>query len=78
MSGNVVYQLDKDKVIIAEYPSYLAATRSITNSNTRSNTAIKECCIGKRISCYGYYWCLAENYNTFKPKGEITTKRGAK
>jgi len=78
LSGNSVYQLDKNKVIIAEYPSYLAATRSITNSNTRSNTAIKECCTGKRISYYGYYWCLAKDYDIFKPKGEITTKRGAK
>jgi hypothetical protein len=77
-SGNLVYQLDSNKTIIAKFPSYLAATRSITNSNTKSNTAIKECCAGKRISCYGYYWCLAVDYDTFKPKGKITIKRGAK
>jgi hypothetical protein len=77
-SGNIVYQLDKNKNIIDEYPSYLAAARSITCTNTKSNTAIKECCLGKRISCYGYYWCLASDYNTFKPKGKITSKRGTK
>lgn len=77
-SGNTVFQLDKDKNIIGEYPSYLAATRSITRSNTKSNTAIKECCLGKRISSYGYYWCLASDYETFSPKGEITCKRRIK
>ena len=77
-SGNIVYQLDKDKNIIAEYPSYLAAARKVTHSNTKSNTAIKECCLGKRISSYGYYWCLASNYETFIPRGKIAYKRRLK
>lgn len=55
-SGNTVYQLDKNKNIIAEYPSYLAAQRSITgNINCKSNESIKSCCLGKRVSYYGFY-----------------------
>jgi group I intron endonuclease len=71
-SGNTVYQLDVNKNIIAEYPSYLAAQRSITgNINCRSNTAIKGCCLGKQSSYYGFYWCLATDYEKFQPRSEI-------
>lgn len=70
-SGNTVYQLDEFKNIIAEYSSYLAAQRAVSkNEKCKSNEAIKACCLGKRISYYGFYWCLASNYTRFKILGK--------
>ena len=71
-SGNTVYQLDENKIIIAEYPSFLAAQRAVSsNKRCKGNEAVKECCLGKRISYCGFYWCLAVDYENFIAKGPI-------
>ena len=66
-TGKHVYQLLRDKTIIAEFPSAIAARRSISgNSNCRTDEIISACCKGKRKSAYGYFWCYVEDYQNYK------------
>ena len=51
-----VYQLLKDKTIVAIYPSALAAYKAISGkNNAKSAEAIKGCCQGLRKSAYNYF-----------------------
>ena len=62
-----VYQLLKDKTIVAIYPSTLAAYKAISGkNNAKSAEAIKGCCQGLRKSAYNYFWCYADDYDQYK------------
>ena len=61
-----VYQLLKDKTIVAVYPSTLAAYRAVSGkANASSAEAIKGCCQRLRKSAYGYFWCYSTDYETY-------------
>ena len=50
----------------------MAAQRAVSsNKRCKGNEAVKECCLGKRISYCGFYWCLAVDYENFIAKGPI-------
>lgn len=57
-----VYKLNDYREIIEEYKSM---THASLNNNVASSSISKACKYGYRIG--GYYWCLAENYDDFKP-----------
>ena len=56
-----VYQLDKDKNILAKYVTITEAAKAVGGSPSK----ISQCCYGKRCTAYGYYWCTAANYDCF-------------
>lgn len=65
--GKAVYQLLRDKTIVAEFPSALAAYKTISGkTNCKSDEAIQACCKGKRKSAYGYFWCYKQDYDDYK------------
>ena len=66
-----VLQLDKDKNIIARYPNVLEAQRATGLVNIHT-----VCILNKLKATGGYYWCLADQYDSFqtKPKNYKTTK----
>ena len=65
-----IYQLLRDKTIIAKYPSALAAYKAISNKKNAKHGSqmITECCRGLRSCAYKYFWCYVEDYDTFKIK----------
>lgn len=68
-TGKHVYQLLRDKTIIAEFSSALAAYKAISGkTNARSDVAIQACCKGKRKSAYGYFWCYVADYESYQIK----------
>ena len=66
-----ILQLDKDKNIVARYANVLEAQRITGLINIHT-----VCILNKLGSTGGYYWCLADQYDSFKtrPKNYKTTK----
>ena len=66
-----ILQLDSNKNIIARFSNVLEAQRKTGLINIHT-----VCFSNKLASTGGYYWCLAENFNSFqvKPKNYKTSK----
>ena len=67
--GYPVYQIDKKTLnIINEFPSTAEASRQFGKGESNASQ-IRDCCIGKKPSAKGYYWCYVKQYTTnWKPK----------
>lgn len=56
-----VYQMTYDKTVVSRFDSIYEAT-----AKTKINH-ISKCCLNKKTSSGGYYWCFVDNYEEFKP-----------
>lgn len=63
VTNKKVYQLDINKNILNIFDSIADAGRYLHKPPNNNNISL--CLAGKKLSAYGYYWCLAEEYDTF-------------
>ena len=56
-----IYQLDENKNILAEFESLSTAAAALNGTPSKLSMV----CKGQRCTALGYYWCYAEDYDSY-------------